>query len=236
MKSILHLADSRGQASFGWLESYHTFSFGHYYNEERMGFGALRVINDDVISPSTGFKTHPHRDMEIVSIPLRGGLRHKDTIGNEYVIKKGEVQAMSAGTGISHSEFNNSSEDDANFLQIWVQPRQMNLEPSYSQKGFSEDQRKGKFQLVVSPDGRDNSVRINQDAFFSLIDLNAGDEVSYDKHIANNGVYFFSISGEVMIGSQSLGLRDGLGIEGANEFKIRASDRSELLVIEVPMK
>jgi len=175
----LHKADTRGIANHGWLNSHHTFSFASYFNPERMGFGTLRVINDDVVAPSMGFGTHPHQNMEIISLPLRGALKHKDTMGNSHVIKKGEVQAMSAGTGVSHSEYNNSKTEDVNFLQIWVMPKKLNIAPNYSQKEFSAEQRKNKFQLVVSPDGRENTVSINQDAFFSLSDLKEGKTIEY---------------------------------------------------------
>jgi redox-sensitive bicupin YhaK (pirin superfamily) len=166
METVLHKSNTRGVADHGWLNSYHSFSFANYYNPERMGFGALRVINDDTVAPSMGFGTHPHRDMEIISIPLSGELKHKDTIGNDFVIKPGEVQTMSAGTGIMHSEYNNSEKDDVNFLQIWVMPKQNGIAPAYSQKDFNSEERENAFQLVVSPDGRNNSATINQDAFF----------------------------------------------------------------------
>jgi quercetin 2,3-dioxygenase len=183
MNTILHKADSRGKAYHGWLESNFSFSFANYYNPKRMGFGALRVINDDIIAPSMGFGTHPHRDMEIISVPIYGSLRHKDTLGNEYAIKKGEIQTMSAGYGIYHSEYNNSDKEDANFLQIWVLPKKLGIQPTYSQKQFEENQRKNKFQLIVSPDGRENSASINQDAFFSLSQLEKGKTLEYKNYL-----------------------------------------------------
>lgn len=238
MKTSLHQAETRGYANHGWLKSHHTFSFANYYNAERMGFGALRVINDDVVAPSHGFGTHPHNNMEIISVPLKGSLKHKDTMGNDFVIKKGEVQAMSAGTGISHSEYNNSESEHVNFLQIWVMPKEQNIEPNYSQKEFSEDKRKNQFQLVVSPDGRDNSVKINQDAFFSLASLEAGNEIEYNKYLFQNGAYIFLISGEIKINdsdSSRLSKRDGLGVLDFDKLQISATEDAEILLMEVPI-
>lgn len=236
MENVVHKADTRGVADHGWLHSHHTFSFASYFNPERMGFGALRVINDDVVAPSMGFGTHPHQNMEIISVPLSGGLKHKDTMGNEYVIRKGEVQAMSAGIGIAHSEYNNSPDDDVNFLQIWVLPKKMDITPNYSQKEFKEVERENKFQLVVSPDGRENSVEINQDAFFSLIKIEAGKQLEYSKYLQDNGVYFFVLEGDVNVDGQLLNRRDGLGIEGKDQISLKSDKEVELLVMEVPMK
>lgn len=236
MNKVLHKNKSRGIADHGWLKSHHTFSFAGYYNPDRMGFGALRVINDDVVAPSMGFGTHPHNNMEIISIPLKGSLKHKDTMGNEHVIAKGEVQAMSAGTGLQHSEFNNSSKEDVNFLQIWVMPKKQNIKPNYSQKKFNERDRLNKFQLVVSPDGQKESVEINQDAFFSLVNINSRKELVYSKYSRDNGLYFFVLDGELDIGSESLSTRDGLGVVSEDEIKILAKLNSELLIMEVPLR
>lgn len=235
MESILHKANTRGVADHGWLNSHHTFSFANYYNPERMGFGALRVINDDVVAPTMGFGTHPHQNMEIISVPLKGSLKHKDTMGNDFVIKKGEVQAMSAGTGIAHSEYNNSDKDDVNFLQIWVMPKEMNIHPRYSQKEFSEENRNNQFQLVVSPDGRDYSVLINQDAFFSLAKIEKGKTLDYKNYLPENGVYIFVIEGEVSVDDHILSKRDGLGVQGKENSILKASLDSEVLMMEVPM-
>lgn len=235
MKNQLHKANTRGVANHGWLHSHHTFSFANYFDPERMGFGALRVINDDIVAPSMGFGTHPHQNMEIISVPLRGSLKHKDTMGNDFVISKGEVQVMSAGTGVAHSEYNNSSTDDVNFLQIWVMPKKNDIEPNYSQKEFSENDRVGKFQLVVSPDGREDSVEINQDAFFSLVKLKAGEKVSYDKYLKDNGVYFFTLEGSGMLDGLALEKRDGVGVEEGDSYDLIAEQDSEFLVMEVPM-
>jgi len=235
MQTTIHKADTRGLADHGWLNSHHTFSFANYYNADRMGFGALRVINDDVVSASKGFGAHPHNNMEIISIPLEGSLKHKDNVGNEHVIKKGEIQAMSAGTGIVHSEFNNSSDSDVNFLQIWVLPKKLNIKPNYSQKEFSEKFRVNQFQLIVSPDGRQNSVEINQDAFFSLVKLEKGIELQYTKYLKDNGVYIFTLEGDIKVDGQSLAKRDGLGIEKKDKLNIKSDSISEILIMEVPM-
>ncbi len=236
MNMVLHKNKSRGVADHGWLKSHHTFSFASYYNPDRMGFGTLRVINDDVVEPSMGFGTHPHNNMEIISIPLKGSLKHKDTMGNEHVIAKGEVQAMSAGTGLQHSEYNNSSKESVNFLQIWVKPKKQNIKPNYSQKKFDEKDRLDQFQLVVSPDGQKGSVEINQDAFFSLVSTNPNKELVYSKYSKDNGVYFFVLDGEVDVGSEPLFKRDGLGIVNKDEIKILAKTYSELLIMEVPLE
>lgn len=236
MKNILHKANTRGVADHGWLHSHHTFSFANYFNPNRMGFGVLRVINDDIVAASKGFGTHPHQNMEIISVPLKGSLKHKDTMGNDFVISKGEVQAMSAGTGIAHSEYNNSSEDDVNFLQIWVQPKEMNIEPRYSQKQFSEIDRVNKFQLVVSPDGREESVKINQDAFFSLVKLEKGVELKYEKYLESNGIYFFLLDGHLNLNGEVLEKRDGLGVQIEDGITLRADEASELLIMEVPLE
>ncbi len=235
MNFVIHKADSRGIAEHGWLHSRHTFSFGQYYNPERMGFGALRVINDDIVDPSAGFGTHSHDNMEIISVPLAGSLRHRDSMGNTHVIKEGEVQVMSAGTGISHSEYNASDTDPVNFLQIWVLPKLKNIEPRYSQKEFSSDDRNNDFQIVIAPDAGDEKVLINQDAWFSLADFTAGSGASYRLKADGNGVYVFVLEGEIEIAGENLGRRDGMGIEESDETDIEAIADSQLLIIEVPL-
>ncbi|MEZ4744024.1 MAG: pirin family protein [Bdellovibrionota bacterium] len=235
MHMILHKASSRGVAEHGWLLSHHTFSFANYFNPERMGFGVLRVINDDVVTPSMGFDTHAHQNMEIISIPLKGSLKHSDTMGNDFVIKKNEIQVMSAGIGVSHSEYNNSAEEDVNFLQIWVLPKKKDVYPNYSQKEFFEDDRLDKFQLIVSPDGRGDSLQINQDAYFSLIKLSKDKSAIYSKYKKDNGVYFFVIEGNISINENDLENRDGLGVEDKDDLKIISSSEGEILIIEVPM-
>lgn len=231
---IIHAADSRGVANHGWLNSKHTFSFADYYNPERMGFGALRVINDDSVDAGAGFGRHPHRDMEIISIPLEGALSHQDSEGNSSVIRKGEVQIMSAGTGIFHSEMNASTSEAVKFLQIWVQPKKLGIRPRYEQKAFSREDRKNKIATVVSPDGRDGSITINQDAFFSLTDIDSGKSVTYGKQLAGNGVYVFVLSGEVEIDGQIFKARDGIGLAQFEEVKMNASQNAEVLLMEVP--
>lgn len=231
----LHQAQTRGFADHGWLKSHHTFSFADYYNPERMGFGALRVINDDSVDGGMGFGTHPHRDMEIISIPLEGAIAHKDSTGTSSVIKKGEVQIMSAGTGILHSEFNANQEEAAKFLQIWVLPKKLNVKPRYEQKAFNSHERKNKLQLVVSPDGRDGSVSINQDAFFTLANLESGKELTYQNLLKGNGVYLFLISGSVEVNGEVLNARDGLGLEDFDSLDIKALSDSEILLMEVPV-
>ena len=187
---IIHKADSRGSAEHGWLHSFHTFSFADYYDRERMGFGKLWVLNDDVVQAGQGFGTHSHDNMEIISIPLSGSLRHEDSMGNSYVIRTGEIQVISAGSGITHSEFNNSDSDEVNFLQIWVMPAKQDVRPHSDQKYFDPAAATNRFQLVVSPDGRDGSLVINQDAYFSLAFIGKGETVTCDIHTPGNGVYY----------------------------------------------
>jgi len=235
MQFTYHEANTRGAAHHGWLNSQHTFSFANYYDPDRMGFGVLRVINDDVVAPSMGFGTHPHKNMEIISVPLKGSLKHKDTMGNDFVIRKGEVQAMSAGTGVAHSEYNNSHNEEVNFLQIWVMPKKNNIAPAYSQKEFSETERRNKLQLIVSPDGRDHSVKINQDAFFSLTEIESGVQLEYEKYLKGNGLYIFVLEGSLKVGDKVLNKRDGLGIESFEQISLNALKKTEVLLMEVPL-
>jgi redox-sensitive bicupin YhaK (pirin superfamily) len=236
MKKVLDHAESRGIADHGWLYSRHTFSFADYHNPERMGFGKLRVINDDVVAPGEGFATHPHDNMEIISIPIRGVLRHQDSMGNQHVIETGDIQIMSAGSGLTHSEYNASDKDPVNFLQIWVRPKQLNIEPRYGQKSFAPADRHNAFQVVISPDQNDPStIWINQDAWFVLADFDKGFSDVYPWHASGNGVYVFVISGEVIVGGEVLAARDAIGVSDANTLGIRAIDDSRLLLIEVPM-
>lgn len=231
---ITHPSHSRGYANHGWLKSHHTFSFANYYNPERMNFGALRVLNDDSVDGGNGFGTHPHRDMEIVSIPLKGVLKHQDSEGNRYLIKKGEVQIMSAGTGIAHSEENASDSEDVKFLQIWVMPKKLGVKPRYEQKEFSYQD--DALTMVVSPDGRGGSLTINQEAYFSMAHLSAGKALDYNVQTAKNGVYLFVLEGEVEVNGTTLKTRDGLGIPVLTEVVVNAQSKSEVLIIEVPME
>ena len=234
MKKIIHKAASRGYADHGWLKSYHTFSFASYQNSERMNFGMLRVLNDDVVQPEMGFGTHPHRNMEIISIPISGALSHTDSIGNKRSIEVGEVQVMSAGTGLKHSEFNDSKIDAVNFLQLWIIPEIENITPYYNQKIFEALERKNKFQVLVSPKDKQvvGSLPINQQGYISMIDLDKGFETTYD---LKNGAYFFLIEGEVLIENENLKKRDAIGIIEKNKVNIKANKSSKLLVIDVPM-
>lgn len=236
MKTIFHKADTRGLAEHGWLKSSHTFSFASYHNPERMHYGALRVLNDDQVAPGQGFGTHPHNNMEIVSIPLAGSLKHADSEGNKTVIKHGEVQIMSAGTGVSHSEHNGSDSEQVNFLQIWIIPKDMNIKPRYEQKMFEKEGRLNKIQTVVSPIGSSaEGVKINQSAYFSLLDLEKGNKVNYNNFENNQGVYLFVLEGELTVSGTKLEKRDGLGVTEHGTLEFEALANSELLIMEVPM-
>jgi len=236
LKTTLHKAETRGKADHGWLNSHHTFSFASYHNPERVRFGLLRVLNDDIVHAGEGFGTHPHDNMEIISIPLSGALAHKDSTGNEHVINTGDVQIMSAGSGLYHSEYNASKKEAVNFLQIWVFPKERDIEPRYDQRSYDPDDRKNKFQLVVSPEKESSSLWINQDSYFSLTDLEKGSSIEYKLHNPANGIYLFLIEGSIRAGDIQLNKRDGLGIEDTNSINLTAAENSQLLLIEVPMK
>lgn len=234
MKTIVHKAASRGFANHGWLQSYHTFSFAGYHHPERMNFGMLRVLNDDIVKPKMGFGTHPHNNMEIISIPISGALSHKDSMNNQRSIEVGEVQVMSAGTGLTHSEFNDSSTDEVNFLQLWIFPEQQNVTPYYNQKKFEATERKNKFQSVISPKTQqiEGSLPVSQQAYIFMVDLDTDFEIEYK---LKNGAYFFLIDGEVSIADETLEKRDAIGIYETNKVTIKAKKESKLLVIDVPM-
>jgi redox-sensitive bicupin YhaK (pirin superfamily) len=200
-----------------------------------MGFGKLRVLNDDVVAPSRGFDTHPHENMEIVSIPLAGELRHKDSMDNVAIIRSGEVQVMSAGTGVTHSEYNNSDQKDAKFLQIWVQPNVLNESPGYQQKDFSQSAVEGEWQLLVSPDGEDGSLKIKQNARFSMLSSKEAADYSYRLADDSNGVFVFVISGSVQIAGQKLSERDGVAVQNADSVDLAVSENAKVLVIEVAL-
>ena len=235
--TILHKAETRGHANHGWLDSYHTFSFANYYNPERMGFGTLRVLNDDRIDPGMGFGNHPHDNMEIISIPLSGDLEHKDSMGNVAVIKSGDIQVMSAGTGITHSEYNKNTDRVCKFLQIWVIPNQRNVKPRYDQITLDTEELHNKLQQIVSPYQDDEGVWIHQNAWFHLGNFDKDFEVQYHVKLACNGVYIFVINGQFTVENQNLNTRDGLGITEASSFTIKSgSQDSEILLMEVPMK
>ena len=234
MKKTIHKAVSRGLANHGWLKSFHTFSFANYFNPERMNFGMLRVLNDDIVQPKMGFGTHPHKNMEIISIPISGALSHKDSMNNQRSIEVGEVQVMSAGTGLTHSEFNDSKTTETNFLQLWIIPEKNEVTPYYNQKKFEEIERKNKFQTLVSPKDKqvEGSLPINQQGYISMIDLENNFEIEYD---LKNSVYFFLIDGEVSIADEILNNRDAIGIEDVEKVSVKALKKSKLLVIDVPL-
>jgi redox-sensitive bicupin YhaK (pirin superfamily) len=234
MKKVIHRANTRGHADHGWLNSYHTFSFAGYYNPERVHFGVLRVLNDDIIEGGRGFGKHPHDNMEIISIPIYGAIHHNDSTGRDKIINTHDVQIMSAGRGIMHSEFNASPTDPANFLQIWVFPKEKDIEPRYEQKSFAPEGRINRFQTVVSPEDKE-AVWINQDAYFSLGNLEKGKNLTYALHKPGNGVYAFVINGCIDIQGESLEKRDAMGISEITSVEIKANSASEVLLMEVPM-
>lgn len=234
MKTVLHKANTRGSANFGWLDSKHTFSFGRYYNPDRVHFGALRVLNDDIVTGGAGFGRHPHDNMEIVSIPLRGDLKHEDSTGRGEIIRTGDVQIMSAGSGLQHSEFNPNKDKEVNFLQIWVLPKARNITPRYDQKSFDVAARKNSLQTVVSPT-HEQAVWINQDAYFSLSDLEKDTALAYTVNHKGNGVYVFVLEGDARVAGTDLSRRDGLGVWDADEVPVTATTDAQLLFIEVPM-
>jgi quercetin 2,3-dioxygenase len=235
MQMTIHRADDRGAANHGWLNAKHSFSFAGYHNPDKVHFGALRVLNDDIIAGGGGFPTHPHDNMEIVTIPLKGALQHKDSTGGQGIIQAGDVQIMSAGTGVQHSEFNASATDAVNLFQCWLFPKERNITPRYEQRSFEVDDRINKWQTVVSPIETDNALWINQDARFLLSKVTAGSILDYKNAFEGNGVYLMVINGTVTIGEQSFSNRDAVGIYEANSFSITADTDAELMAIEVPM-
>ncbi|MBD0377364.1 MAG: pirin family protein [Flavisolibacter sp.] len=235
METMLHKATTRGHANQGWLDSWHTFSFANYYDPERMHFGVLRVLNDDTVAPGMGFGRHPHDNMEIISIPLEGDLEHQDSMGNKQVIRQGDVQAMSAGRGITHSEKNKNNDTFVKFLQIWVFPNKRNVTPRYDQKAFSEEEKHNKLLTVVSPMGEAEGVNIYQDAWFSLGKLDKDQQIQYNIKKQDNGVYAFVLEGDATINDIALNRRDGLGIWDTDVLTIKADTNTELLLMDVPM-
>lgn len=236
MKTIIHKASERGAKQISWLKSYHSFSFGDYQDPNKMSFGLLRVLNDDYVEPGMGFGMHGHENMEIVSIPLYGSLNHQDSMGNDAVIKTGDVQIMSAGTGIRHAEFNGSKAEPVKFLQIWVFPKEYNIEPRYDQKSFQEEDKHNQFLTVVSPDQEnEQAVWINQDAWFSLANLDAGKELEYKLNGEHTGVYVFVLQGKLGVAEQVLDNRDAIGVYDTEAVAVKAHLDTKLLVIEVPM-
>ena len=232
---VLHKADTRGDANHGWLHSRHTFSFANYYNPDRMHFGVLRVLNDDIVAAGRGFNTHPHDNMEIISIPLEGDLEHKDNMGNVSVIRHGDIQVMSAGKGITHSEFNKNLDREVKFLQIWVFPNQRSVTPRYDQLTLKLADRKNKFQQVLSPNPDDAGVWIYQNAWFHLANFDKGLTKEYKIKSKGNGLYVFNLSGQITVDDQQLSSRDGLGIWDFDAVSIKADTNAEFLLMEVPM-
>ena len=235
MKTILHKEETRGHADHGWLDSHHTFSFADYYNPDRNHFGALRVLNDDRVEAGKGFGTHPHDNMEIVSIPLFGDLEHKDSMGNHGVITTGEIQVMSAGTGIFHSEFNKNKDTEVRFLQIWILPNKKNVTPRYDQISIVDLTKPDELCQILSPNPNDQGVWIHQNAWFHIGELLEGWKGIYHLKDEKNGVYFFVIEGDVSVAGLSLNRRDGLGVYETESIEIIVSEQTKLLIMEVPM-
>ena len=231
---ILHKANTRGEANHGWLHSFHTFSFAGYRNDERNNFGNLRVLNDDTVAAGMGFGAHPHDNMEIISIPLSGDLAHKDSIGSQEIIKQGDIQVMSAGTGITHSEYNSSTENEVKFLQIWVFPNKFEVEPRYDQMTFPDV--RNELVQIISPNQDDAGLWIHQDAWFHLGKVDAGFETNYEIKNPENGLYIFIIEGDVLIDGNELNRRDAIGITEAKSIEIKANSNAEILLMEVPMQ
>jgi redox-sensitive bicupin YhaK (pirin superfamily) len=234
-QTILHTANSRDKSDLGWLKSYHTFSFGANYNPERIQFGALRVLNDDRVNGGMGFGEHPHDNMEIISIPLSGALKHEDSMNNIAVIEAGEIQVMSAGTGIYHKENNKNEAEPAEFLQIWLFPNKRNVEPRYQQLKYSDDFLPNQFKQILSPNKSDPGVWIYQDAWFNLGEFNQETTTTYELKNNANGLYVFMIEGTALIEDQQLDQRDGFGIWEIENVNIRAQKGSKILLMEVPM-
>jgi quercetin 2,3-dioxygenase len=233
---ILHKADSRGEANLGWLKSRHTFSFSNYHNPERMHFGVLRVLNDDIVIGGRGFGTHPHDNMEIISIPISGDLEHKDSMGNSTVIRKGDIQVMSAGTGIKHSEYNKNTDEEVQFLQIWMFPNQRAVQPRYDQISLDESKLHNNFFQILSPNADDDGVWAHQNAWFHLGQFDQGISTTYDlKDATRNGVYVFVIEGDATVNGQALNRRDGLGISDVTQLTIKADAAARILLMEVPL-
>lgn len=237
MKTIIHKEDTRGFANHGWLNSHHTFSFANYQNAERMNFGMLRVLNDDVVQPNMGFGTHPHQNMEIISIPLKGALSHKDSMGNKRAIEVGEVQVMSAGTGLTHSEFNDSQADETNFLQLWILPEEKGVKPNYEQRRFDDSDKKNKLQTVVAPKNKleGNALPISQEAYIYRTNLDRGHSITLNSKSNNHGFYVFVVDGAIETSGNILGKRDAIGVWEAERLDIVANENSEIIIVEVPM-
>jgi len=234
MKKVFHAASTRGEANHGWLHAKHSFSFANYFNPERIQFGALRVLNDDTVAPGMGFGTHPHDNMEIITIPLEGALEHKDSMNNVGVIEADEIQVMSAGTGVYHSEYNRNKDQAVSLLQIWVFPKEQNVKPRYDQKNIKDLKKVNTLYPVVTPDPEAPGMWIHQDAWFYMGDFDTPTELEYDLHKKGNGVYAFLIEGTAEVAGESLQKRDALGVWDTDRFSLKANPHSRILLIEVP--
>lgn len=236
MKKIFHPANERGHNDIGWLKANFSFSFGPYYNPDKVHFGVLRVLNDDIIAGGTGFGTHPHDNMEIITIPISGALEHKDSMGSIGVIHAGEVQVMSAGSGVTHSEYNHSKTEAANTLQIWLFPKERNIKPRYDQKNFNDVLKLNELTTLISPDKTNpDTLWINQDATFSLGDFEPGQSITYNFNTPGNGLYAFVIEGSIKLDGTTLNKRDALGVYDTSSITIETETKSRILLIEVPM-
>ncbi|HRG60166.1 MAG TPA: pirin family protein [Bacteroidia bacterium] len=235
-KFVFHPAQERGHVNHGWLNAHHSFSFASWQHPEKVHFGALRVLNDDIVAPGMGFGTHPHDNMEIITIPLKGDLEHKDSMGNIGRIKENEIQMMSAGSGVTHSEYNPNRDREVNLLQIWIFPKERNIKPRYNQIVLNEIDRKNKFQQVISPDGNPIGMNINQHAFFQMANMDANTKLEYKIQLPGNGVYAFLIEGEIKVNDNyNLEKRDAIGLWETEMLSFEAKKDAQLLLIEVPM-
>ncbi|MFN8247632.1 MAG: pirin family protein [Ferruginibacter sp.] len=235
MNMLIQRAGERGSADYGWLKPNYYFSFSHYHDPKKVHFGMLRVLNDDYIAGGGAFPPHPHDNMEIVTIPFTGALKHKDNAGGQGVIQAGDIQIMSAGSGITHSEANASATDPVTLFQVWVFPKKRNITPRYDQRKFDINERNDSWQVVVSPREEDKALWINQDARFSLTNLSSGKSLTYENAFKGNGVYLVVIKGSVEVNGTVFNTRDAVGISETDSFEARATEDSELLAIEVPM-
>jgi hypothetical protein len=234
--TVIHTADSRGHADHGWLNAYHSFSFASWFNPNRVQFGTLRVLNDDTVAAGMGFGTHGHDNMEIITIPLEGDLAHKDNMGNAETIKTGDIQVMSAGTGVQHSEFNPNENQQTKLFQIWLFPKTQNVTPRYQQITLDKSLQKNDFAQILSPNADDEGVWIHQDAWFYLSDFDKDFNKKLSLKKEGNGFYIMNIEGKIEVDGEKLGTRDAIGISNANEIEIKANTASKFLVMEIPMK
>lgn len=236
MKTIIHRASSRGHADHGWLNAHHSFSFANWYDPSKVQFGMLRVLNDDIVAAGQGFGMHPHNDMEIITIILKGELQHKDSMGNGSVICPGDVQVMSAGTGVLHSEFNPSSTGEVSLFQLWIFPKEKGITPRYDQKTFDPVDRKNKVQTLASGFQKNGELYIHQDAAVSLAMIDSNKSLTYTLGKNGNGVYVMVVSGSVEINGEKLSKRDAIGVTDTATFEIKSAENSEVLIIDVPLQ